>query len=86
MKKWNRLLKITAAALALCAGLASFAEDERYSQVPDGAALVMNLNLGKLYSTPTFKAAAESGDVIAIRDDLKTIPWNASGTTPDPIR
>ena len=85
MKKWNRLLKITAAALALCAGLASFAEDERYSQVPDGAALVMNLNLGKLYSTPTFKAAAESGDVIAIRDDLKTIPWNTSGTTPDPI-
>ena len=48
MKKWNRLLKITAAAFALCAGLASFAEDERYSQVPDGAALVMNLNLGKL--------------------------------------
>ena len=85
MKKWNRLLKITAAAFALCAGLASFAEDERYSQVPDGAALVMNLNLGKLYSTPTFKAAADSGDVIAIRDDLKTIPWNAAGTTPDPI-
>jgi len=85
MKKWNRLLKITAAAFALCACLASFAEDERYSQVPDGAALVMNLNLGKLYSTPTFKAVAESGDVIAIRDDLKTIPWNKAGTTPDPI-
>ena len=85
MKKWNRLLKITAAAFALCVGLASFAEDERYSQVPDGAALVMNLNLGKLYSTSTFKAIAESGDVIAIRDDLKLIPWNAKGTIPDPI-
>ena len=85
MKKWNRLLKITAAAFALCAGPASFAEDERYSLVPDGAALVMNLNLGKLYSTPTFKAVADSGDVIAIRDDLKQIPWNAAGTTPDPV-
>ena len=85
MKKWNSFLKITAAAFALCVGLASFAEDERYSLVPDGAALVMNLNLGKLYSTPTFKAVAESGDVEGIRDDLKTIPWNAKGTIPDPI-
>ena len=85
MKNWNSFLKITAAAIALCTGLVSFAEDERYSQVPSGAALVMNLNLGKLYSTPTFNAVAESGDVIAIRDDLKQIPWNAAGTTPDPI-
>ncbi len=85
MKKWNEILKKTAAAFALCACLAAFAEDERYSQVPDGAALVMNLNLGKLYSTPTFKAVADSGDVLAIRNDLKTIPWNAAGTIPDPI-
>ena len=85
MKKRNVFLKITAAVLALCACLAAFAEDERYSQVPEGAALVMNLNLGKLYSTPTFKAVADSGDVLAIRNDLKTIPWNAAGTIPDPI-
>ena len=85
MKKRNVFLKITAAAFALCACLAAFAEDERYSQVPEGAALVMNLNLGKLYSTPTFKAVADSGDVLAIRNDLKTIPWNAAGTIPDPI-
>lgn len=85
MKKWIVYSKITAAALALCACLASFAADERYSQVPEGAALVMNLNLGKLYSTPTFKAVADSGDVEAIRNDLKTIPWNAAGTIPDPI-
>ena len=74
-----------AAAFALCAGLAAFAEDERYSQIPDGAALVMNLNLGKLYSSPTFKAVAESGDVIGIRNDLKDIPWNKAGTLPDPV-
>ena len=85
MKKWDGILKMTAAAFALCACLAAFAQDERYSLVPEGAALVMNLNLGKLYSTPTFKAAADSGDVEAIRKDLKTIPWNASGTIPDPI-
>ena len=85
MKKWNGILKLTAAAFALCACLAAFAQDERYSLVPEGAALVMNLNLGKLYSTPTFKAAADSGDVEAIRKDLKTIPWNAAGTIPDPI-
>lgn len=85
MKNWNIFSKTMATALALCACLAVFAEDERYSQVPEGAALVMNLNLGKLYSTPTFKAAADSGDVLAIRNDLKTIPWNAAGTIPDPI-
>ena len=85
MKQWNRLWKSAAAALALCAGLAAFAQDERYSQIPEGAALVMNLNLGKLYSTPTFKAVAESGDVLAIRDDLKAIPWNKAGTIPDPV-
>ena len=72
MKNWNGILKMTAAALALCACLAAFAQDERYSLVPEGAALVMNLNLGKLYSTPTFKAVADSGDVEAIRKDLDT--------------
>ena len=85
MKQWNRLWKSAATALALCAGLAAFAQDERYSQIPEGAALVMNLNMGKLYSTPTFKAVAESGDVLAIRDDLKAIPWNKAGTLPDPV-
>lgn len=85
MKTRNRFLKIAAAAFALCAGLAAFSQDERYSLVPDGAALVMNLNLGKLYSTQTFKAIAEAGDVEAIRDDLKKIPWNKTGTIPDPV-
>ena len=85
MKAKNRFLKLAAAAFALCAGLAAFAQDERYSRIPDGAALVMNLNLGKLYSSPTFKAVAESGDVVAIRNDLKSIPWNKAGTLPDPI-
>ena len=85
MKTKNRFLKFAAAAFALCAGLAAFAQDERYSRIPDGAALVMNLNLGKLYSSPTFKAVAESGDVVAIRNDLKSIPWNKAGTLPDPV-
>ena len=85
MKAKNRFLKFAAAAFMLCAGLAAFAQDERYSQIPDGAALVMNLNLGKLYSSPTFKAVAESGDVLAIRNDLKAIPWNKAGTLPDPV-
>ena len=84
MKSKSRFL-ILLAAFALCAGLAAFAQDERYSQIPDGAALVMNLNLGKLYSSPTFKAVAESGDVLAIRNDLKDIPWNKAGTLPDPV-
>ncbi len=85
MKAWNRFLKHTAAAFALCAGLAAFAQDERYSQIPDGAALVMNLNLGKIYSTPTFQAVADSGDVLGIRNDLQGIPWNKAGTLPDPV-
>ena len=85
MKAGNRFLKLAAAAFALCAGLAAFAQDERYSQIPDGAALVMNLNLGKLYSTPTFQAVADSGDVLAIRNDLKGIPWNKANTLPDPV-
>lgn len=85
MKSLNRLLKYAAAAFVLCAGLAAFAQDERYSQIPDGAALVMNLNLNKLYSSPTFKAVADSGDVLGIRDDLKAIPWNKAGTLPDPV-
>ena len=84
-KDWNRFLKFAAAAFVLCAGLAAFAQDERYSRIPDGAALVMNLNLNKLYSSPTFKAVAESGDVLGIRDDLKAIPWNKAGTLPDPV-
>ena len=85
MKATNPFLKLIAAAFALCAGLAAFAQDERYSRIPDGAALVMNLNLGKLYSSPTFKAVADSGDVLAIRNDLKSIPWNKAGTPPDPV-
>ncbi|MBP5586279.1 MAG: hypothetical protein J6Y92_08005 [Lentisphaeria bacterium] len=85
MKILTRFLKSAVAAFVLCAGLAAFAQDERYSQIPDGAALVMNLNLNKLYSSPTFKAVAESGDVLGIRDDLKAIPWNKAGTLPDPV-
>ena len=85
MKNLNRFLKTAAAAFALCAGLAAFAQDERYSRIPEGAALVMNLNLGKLYSSPTFKAVADSGDVLGIRNDLQAIPWNKAGTLPDPV-
>ena len=85
MKTWNLFMKYATAVFALCAGLAAFAQDERYSQIPDGAAVVVNLNLGKLYSTPTFKALADSGDVLAIRNDLKNIPWNKAGTIPDPV-
>ncbi len=83
--KTIRFLKLAAAAFVLCAGLTAFAQDERYSQIPDGAALVMNLNLGKLYSTLTFKALADSGDILGIRNDLKDIPWNKAGTLPDPV-
>ena len=85
MKKHRSIPKLAAVVLALCAGAITFAQDERYSQIPDGAALVMNLNLGKLYSSPTFKAVAESGDVLGIRNDLKEIPWNNAGTIPDPV-
>ena len=85
MNVLNCFLKSAVAAFVLCAGLAAFAQDERYSRIPDGAALVMNLNLNKLYSSPTFKAVAESGDVLGIRDDLKAIPWNKAGTLPDPV-
>ncbi len=85
MKKQKNIPKLAAAVLALCIGSIVFAQDERYSQIPDGAALVMNLNLGKLYSTPTFKAVAESGDILAIRNDLKAVPWNKAGTLPDPV-
>lgn len=85
MKKQKNVPKLAAAVLALCIGCILFAQDERYSQIPDGAALVMNLNLNKLYSSSTFKAVAESGDVLGIRDDLKAIPWNKAGTLPDPV-
>ena len=85
MKKQRIIPKLAAAVLAFCAAAILFAQDERYSQIPDGAALVMNLNLGKLYSTATFKAVAESGDVLGIRNDLKAIPWNKAGTIPDPV-
>ena len=85
MKAWNCFLKSAAAAFVLCAGLVAFAQDERYSQIPDGAALIMNLNLGKLYSSSTFKAVADSGDVLGIRNDLQGIPWNRAGKLPDPI-
>ena len=85
MKTGNRFLKFAVMTFLLWPGLAAFSQDERYSQIPDGAALVMNLNLGKLYSSPTFKAVAESGDVLGIRNDLKDIPWNKGGTLPDPV-
>jgi len=85
MKKRNIIPKLAAAAMLLCAAFQLSAQDERYSQVPKGAALIVNLNLDKLYSSPTFKAAAESGDILAIRNDLKQIPWNAAGTIPDPV-
>ncbi len=85
MKPMKCFLKSAVAAFMLCAGLAAFAQDERYSRIPDGAAVVVNLNLGKLYSSPTFKALADSGDVLAIRNDLKAVPWNKAGTLPDPV-
>ena len=85
MKKRNIVPKLAAAAMLLCAAFGISAQDERFSQVPKGAALIVDLNLGKLYSSPTFKAAAESGDVLAIRNDLKQIPWNATGIIPDPL-
>jgi len=59
--------------------------DARFSEIPRGAALVVKLNLNKLYSSSTFKAVAESGDVLAIRNDLKQIPWTADGAIPDPV-
>ena len=85
MKKRNIIPKLAAAAMMLCAAFLLPAQDERYSQIPKGAALIVTLNLGKLYSSPTFKAAAESGDILAIRNDLKQIPWNAAETVPDPV-
>ena len=59
--------------------------DPRFSQIPDQAALVVKLNLNKLYSSATFKAVAESGDVLAIRNDLMQVPWTKDGALPDPI-
>ena len=59
--------------------------DRRFSEIPDHAAVVLKLNLNKLYSSPTFQAVAESGDVLAIRDELKRIPWTKDGALPDPI-
>ena len=85
MKSWNIIPKIAAAGLLLCAGSFLFAQDEPYSRIPKGAALIMKLDLGKLYSTQTFHAAAESGEILSIRDNLKKIPWNKAGTTPDPL-
>jgi len=59
--------------------------DNRFAQIPDQAAVVLKLNLNKLYSSPTFKAVADSGDVLAIRNDLKQIPWTKDGALPDPV-
>ena len=59
--------------------------DYRFAEIPDQAAVVLKLNLNKLYSSATFKAVAESGDVLAIRNDLKQIPWTKDGALPDPI-
>ena len=59
--------------------------DNRFSQIPDQAAVVLKLNLNKLYSSPTFQAVAASGDLLAIRDELKQIPWTKDGALPDPI-
>ena len=86
MKTWTFFHKPAVAAFVLCiAGLAAFGQDERYSQIPEGAAVVMNLNLNRLYSSSTFKAVADSGEVLGIRNDLKSIPWNKAGTLPDPV-
>ena len=59
--------------------------DYRFAEIPDQAAVVLKLNLNKLYSSPTFKAVADSGDVLAIRNDLKQIPWTKDGALPDPV-
>ena len=85
MRKWNRILMFAAALAALCAGFTSFAQDTRFSMVPDGASMVINVNFEKLYSSSTFKSLAESGEVSSLRDDLKKIPWNGNGVIPDPL-
>lgn len=85
MKKWNRILTFAVTLAALCAGLASFAQDKRFSMVPDNASMVIGINFNKMFSCPTFKALADSGDFLSIRDDLNTIPWNDSGIVPDPL-
>ena len=59
--------------------------DYRFAQIPDQTAVVLKLNLNKLYSSATFKAVADSGDVLAIRNDLKQIPWTKDGALPDPV-
>ena len=59
--------------------------DYRFAEIPDQTAVVLKLNLNKLYSSATFKAVADSGDVLAIRNDLKQIPWTKDGALPDPI-
>ena len=59
--------------------------DRRFSEIPDQVAVVLKLNLSKLYSSPTFQGVADSGDVLAICDELKQIPWTKDGAFPDPI-
>ena len=85
MRKPTRILRFAATAAALCVGLAAFAQDGRFSMVPDNASMVVNVNYDKLFSCPTFQAFAESGEILSPYKDLKEIPWNDSGKVPDPL-
>lgn len=80
-----RILRTAATLAVLCAGLAAFAQDKRFSMVPDNASMVVNVNYDVLYSCPTFQPIAESGEFWSPRNDLKEIPWNESGSLPDPL-
>ena len=85
MRKPNRIRRFAVTIAVLCAGLAAFAQDKRFSMIPDGASMVVNVNFSKLYSCPTFRPIAETGEVSSVYNDLKRIPWNDSGEIPDPI-
>jgi len=85
MRKSISILRFAATAAALCAGLVAFAQDKRFSMVPDNASMVVNVNYDVLYSCPTFQPIAESGEFWSPYNDLKEIPWNESGKVPDPL-
>jgi len=85
LKTWNFITKLAAAIFLLCAGVFSFAQDKRFSRIPDAAALVVKLDLEKLNSSPAFGLLADHGELAAIRDELKQIPWTENGAIPDPV-
>ena len=85
MKNWKFIPKLAAAALLLCAVASLSAQDSRFSHIPDAAALVVKLDLEKLNSSPAFRLVADSGELAAIRDDLKQIPWTGNAALPDPV-